>query len=424
MSRSYAAVVGGAAGGLALVAIVIGLVWFCMMQCKNFSNKNSETGSSDPSAQVEWNRGGGSSSAGGPPLSGPQGARQFTLEELEQVTKQFSESRHIGNGSFGLVYKGFLHDGTVVAVKRRPGAPRQEFVEEVHYLSHIWHRNLVTLLGYCQDGRSQMLVFEYLPNGSMCDHLYDTVQDSTQLEFKQRLSIALGTAKGLCYLHSLTPPLVHKNFKTANVLVDENFIAKVAEAGISKLLERIEDAGPSSRETAGDVFRDPEVGKSGTFSQMSDVYSFGVFLLELITGQEALKINFGSDESLIHWFGLRLHSEVLVQGFFEFVQFCFVRMFSSKHLRGCFSLQAEVERCLASNDLVDCRLVGSFTSEGMQDLIKLTLQCMSLLGKERPKMDMVVLELDQILEKEMTLTTVMGDGTATVTLGSQLFTSG
>ncbi|KAF8387892.1 hypothetical protein HHK36_026554 [Tetracentron sinense] len=383
MSRAYAAIVGGAAGGLALVAIVIGLLWFCMLQCKNFSNKNSETGSSDPSALVEWNRGVGLSSAGGPPLSGPQGVRQFTLEELKQATKEFRESDLIGNGSFGLVYKGFLHDGTVVAVKRRLGAPRQEFVEEVHYLSHIWHRNLVTLLGYCQEGGSQMLVFEYLPNGSICGHLYDTGQNSTQIEFKQRLSIAIGAAKGLCYLHSLTPPLVHKRFKTANVLVDENFIAKVADAGISKLLERIEDAGPSLRVTGGDVFQDPGVGKSGTFDEMSDVYSFGIFLLELITGKEALQINFlGSN--LIHW----------------------------------------VETCLASDDLVDRRL-GSFTSEGMKDVIRLTLRCMSLTGIGRPKMDMVVLELDQILEKEMTLTTVMGEGTATFTFttGSQLFTS-
>ncbi|KAG2727190.1 hypothetical protein I3843_01G142600 [Carya illinoinensis] len=241
MSKSNAAIVGGAAGALAFLAIVIALAWFCKSQCKSFSNKNSETGSSDPSALAEWNRG-GSSSAAAP--SEAQGAKQFTMIELKQATKHFSESNLIGYGRFGPVYTGFLSDGTVVAIKRRPAPPQHDFVAEVRYLSEIRHRNLVSLLGYCQENGSQMLVFEYLPNGSMINHLYATgVDSSTKLEFKQRLAIAIGAAKGLCHLHGLRPPLVHKNFKTANVLVDENFIAKVSDAGISRLLEKIEEAG-------------------------------------------------------------------------------------------------------------------------------------------------------------------------------------
>ncbi|XP_010649770.1 probable serine/threonine-protein kinase PBL15 isoform X4 [Vitis vinifera] len=311
------------------------------------------------------------------------------MEELEQATKQFNESNLIGYGSFGLVYKGFLSDGTIVAIKRRPGPPRREFVAEATNLSEIQHRNLVTLLGYCQESGSQMLVFEYLPNGSMCNHLYvhcltDTGLDATtKLEFKRRLSIALGAAKGLRHLHTLKPPLVHRNFKTANVLVDENFIAKVADTGISRLLEKIEDAGPSQTPSVN-VFQHPEIEESRTFSEISDVYSFGVFLLELITGREALyDESFGSDESLFQW----------------------------------------VETRLSINDFVDHRLVGSFTMEGMKDLIKLMLQCMSLSGKWQLKIEKVVLELERIHEKEMALTTGMGEGTTKFTLGSQLFTS-
>ncbi|XP_059632699.1 probable serine/threonine-protein kinase PBL3 isoform X2 [Cornus florida] len=365
MSTSFAAIAGGAGGVLAVLAVVIGFVWFCMMQRKNL-NKNSDTGSSDPSTVVELKRGGASSSAA-PPLSGPHGARQFTMEELEQATKHFDESTLIGYGSFGLVYTGFLGDGTVVAIKRRTGVPRQELIEEVAYLSGIQHRNLVTLLGYCQESGYQMLVFEHVPNGSMCNHLYDTGNDlTTKLEFRKRISIALGAAKGLCHLHSQRSPIVHGNFKTANVLVDGSFNAKVADAGVSRLLQRVEDAGHTR-----------------IFSEMSDVYSFGVFLLELLTGREALHIDsFGSNESILQW----------------------------------------VETHLDSNDCVDCRLIGSFTSEGMKDFIRLTLRCMSFPGKRRPKMEMVVSELDQIQEKEINLT-VMGESIETFKLGSELFTS-
>ncbi|XVF28365.1 hypothetical protein REPUB_Repub15cG0023400 [Reevesia pubescens] len=378
-----ATIVGGAAGALVFVAVVIGFFWF-YKSCKNFSNRTSETGSSDPSALMEWNRGAGPSSAAGQSLYGPEGARQFILEELEQATKQFSDSNLIGCGSFGPVYKGLLRD-IVVAIKRHPGAPLPEFVAGVIYLSEIRHRNLVTLLGYCQESGSQMLVYEYLPNGSMCNHLYDTGREApTRLEFKQRLSIALGAARGLCHLHGLNPPLIHKNFKTANVLVDEDFIAKVADAGVSMLLEKIEEAGPSHTSSIN-VFRDPEVEGSGSFTEMSDVYSFGVFLLELITGQEeAVHINYlGSNESLIQW----------------------------------------VQSRLSSNDFVDRRLVGSFTTDGIRDLIRLTLKCMSFPGKGRMNMNMVVVELERIHEKERELTTVMGEGTEKITLGSELFAS-
>ncbi|KAE8655198.1 GTP1/OBG family protein [Hibiscus syriacus] len=167
---------------------------------------------------IEWNKG-----------AGPQGARQFRLEELEQATKQFADSNLIGFGSFGPVYKGRIHDN-VVAIKIHQGGPREEY------------------------------------NAG-------------------RLSIALVAARGLCHLHSLIPPLIHKNFKKANVLVDENFTDEVADAGIAMLLEKIEEAGPSHSSSIN-VFRDSEVEALGSFTEMSDVYSFRVFLLELITGRD------------------------------------------------------------------------------------------------------------------------------------------
>ncbi|KAK8338746.1 hypothetical protein V6Z11_A09G276000 [Gossypium hirsutum] len=342
-----ATIVGGAAGTLALMAVIMGFFWF-FKSCKSFSNRASETGSSDPSTLTEWNRGVGPSSSAGPSLYGPQGAKEFMLEELEQATKQFAESSLIGYGSFGLVYKGLLRD-VVVAIKRHPGIPRPEFVAGVMYLSEIQHRNLVTLLGYCQEGGSQMLVYEYLPNGSMCNHLYDTGREApTRLEFKQRLSIALGAAR-------------------------------VADAGVSMLLEKIEEASPSYTSSVN-IFRDPEVEVLGSFTETSDVYSFGAFLLELITGQdEAMHINYmGSNESLIQW--------VIAM-------------------------------------TVDHRLVGSFTMDGIKDMIKLALKCMSFPGERRPDMNTVSIELERIRENEMEMTTVKSEGTAKIALGSELFAS-
>lgn len=379
MSLPIAVVAGIAAGGATLlVAVAVVIALWCAVRLRARRNKNSETGSSNPSILVEWGKGGRGSSA-----PEHQGVRQFSLEELAQATNNFSEANLVGAGSFGLVYKGLLLDGTVVAIKRRMGASRQEFADEVRRLSEICHRNIVTLIGYCQEGGLQMLVFEYLPNGSVCGHLYDTGKGSmTRLEFKQRLSIAIGAAKGLNHLHSLVPPLIHKDFKTSNVLVDENFIAKVADAGLVRLLRGYEDVGPSHGFSSS-VYQDPEVHSVAQFSESSDVYSFGVFLLELITGREAVRLaSPESRESLAHW----------------------------------------MEAHFSSNELIDPRLGGSFTSEGMKEFVGLTFQCLYPSSRRRPKMRLVATELDRILETEMSLTTIMGDGTAIITLGSQLFT--
>ncbi|KAG8067861.1 hypothetical protein GUJ93_ZPchr0005g14385 [Zizania palustris] len=360
MSLPIAVVAGVAAGGAILFSVAAAVIaLWCAARLRARRNRNSETGSSDPSTLAEWGKGGRSSTA-------PEhhGARQFSLDELAQATKYFSAANLVGVGSFGLVYMGLLLDGTVVAIKKRSGTPRQEFAEEVRKLSEITHRNIVTLIGYCQEGGLQMLVYEYLPNGSVCGHLYDTGKGSmTRLEFKQRLSIAIGAAKGLSHLHTLMPPLIHKDFKTSNV--------------------GYEDVGPSHGFSSS-VYQDPEVQSVSQFSESSDVYSFGVFLLELITGREAASlISSDSRESLAHW------------------------------IEGHFS----------SNELIDPRLGGNFTSEGMKEFVGISFQCLNPSSRRRPKMRLVATELDRILETEMSLTTIMGDGTAIVTLGSTLFTS-
>lgn len=186
----------------------------------------------------------------------------------------------------------------------------------------------------------------------------------------------------LAHLHSLSPRLIHKDFKTLNVLVDENFIAKVADAGLLNFLGRFDSAGPSSEVAADAIFLAPEVKEFGRFSEKSDVYSFGVFLLELLSGQVAKDL---------------VTSDVMV----EWVQ---------NH-----------QDCGTTSTMIDHRLGNSFTTEGVEEFINLIVNCVNPSSERRPAMSYVVTELDRILEKEMSLTTIMGEGTPVVTLGSQLF---
>ncbi|KAL1539934.1 putative serine/threonine-protein kinase PBL3 isoform X1 [Salvia divinorum] len=377
MSTTLAAIIGGAAaGGVALVGILLLTIWYCICRPRNAS-RTSDTASSDPSVQV--------GRAVGIEFS-LRDARRFGMDELSAATKNFSDKSLIGQGKFGEVYKGLLHDGILVALKKRPAPPTHEFIEEVRYLSSIQHRNLVTLLGYCQENDVQILVYEYIPNGSVSVHLYGASQVSQEkLEFKHRLQIALGAAKGLAHLHSLSPRLIHKDFKTANVLVDENFIAKVADAGLRNFLGRFDLAGTSAQVAADDVFLAPEASEFRRFSDKSDVYSFGVFLLELVSGQEAKEL-LSSDVN---------HNMV------EWVQ--------------------NLQEGGSISTIIDQRLGNSFTTEGMEEFMQLIVQCVNPSSERRSLMSYVVTELDRILEKEMSLTTIMGEGTPVVTLGSQLF---
>ncbi|KAK8566066.1 hypothetical protein V6N12_059606 [Hibiscus sabdariffa] len=359
-SMNLAAILGGAAGAVALVVIVGLLIWFCLFRKRGLS-RTSETGSSDPSVQGRHI---------GVQLSLRE-ARHFELRELSSATKNFSDRNLIGEGKFGEVYKGLLQDGVLVAIKKRAGAPSNEFIDEARYLSSIQHRNLVTLLGYCQENNQQFLVYEYIPNGSVSIHLYGVGQGSApKIEFKHRLSIALGAAKG--------DPL-------QNQIGSSPLSKSSIDAGLRNFLGKIDIAGPSSQVMADEIFLAPEVREFRRFSEKSDAYSFGVFLLELVSGREASELpSSNSTENLVEW----------VQNSQDYSNI---------------------------SSIIDSRLGSRFTPEGMEEFIKLTVRCLEPSSERRPAMSDVVTELDRILDKEMSLTTVMGEGSPTVTLGSQLF---
>ncbi|CAA0833729.1 Probable LRR receptor-like serine/threonine-protein kinase [Striga hermonthica] len=224
------------------------------------------------------------------------------LADLEQATNNFS--KQIGKGSFGPVYYGKMKDGKEVAVKTMADSSShgtKQFVTEVALLSRIHHRNLVPLIGFCEEMQQRMLVYEYMHNGTLHDHIHDP-DNQKQLDWLARLRIAEDAAKGLEYLHTgCNPSIIHRDVKTSNILLDINMRAKVSDFGLSRQAEEnLTHVSSVARGTVGYV--DPEYYANQQLTEKSDVYSFGIVLLELISGRKPVSTEeYGSDWSIVHW---------------------------------------------------------------------------------------------------------------------------
>ncbi|XP_044431267.1 probable LRR receptor-like serine/threonine-protein kinase At1g06840 isoform X2 [Triticum aestivum] len=223
------------------------------------------------------------------------GVRDLTFEELSNCTSNFSDSALIGQGGYGKVYRGVLADGTGAAVKRTQQGSLQgseEFFTEIELLSRLHHRNLVSLVGYCDEDNEQMLVYEYMPNGNLRDHLSAKAKEA--LSFPMRLRIALGSSRGILYLHTeADPPIYHRDIKSSNILLDSKFVAKVSDFGLSRLapLPAMEGVAPGHVSTVvkgTPGYLDPEYFLTHNLTDKSDVYSLGVVFLELLTGMQPI----------------------------------------------------------------------------------------------------------------------------------------
>ncbi|KAL6497890.1 hypothetical protein OROHE_026917 [Orobanche hederae] len=258
-------------------------------------------------------------------------ARIFTYKEIKEITNNFKEA--IGRGSFGCVYVGKLSNGRLVAVKVRFDKTHlgaDSFINEVSLLSQIRHQNLVSLEGFCYESKQQILVYEYLPGGSLADNLYGANTKIMTLSWVRRLEIAIDAAKGLDYLHNGNDlRTIHRDVKSSNILLDKEMNAKVCDFGLSKQMTQSDASHVTTvvKGTAG--YLDPEYYSTQQLTEKSDVYSFGVVLLELICGREPLT-HTGCPDS----FNLVLWAKPYLQaGGFEVVDDCIKGSFDAESMR-------------------------------------------------------------------------------------------
>ncbi|KAK8544705.1 hypothetical protein V6N13_045784 [Hibiscus sabdariffa] len=289
----------------------------------------------------------------------------FTYEELVIATDGFSESNLLGQGGFGYVYKGRLPTGQDVAVKKLKAGSRQgerEFQAEVETISRVHHKHLVSLVGYCINGAERLLAYEFVPNKTLEFHLHENGQPV--ILWESRLKIAVGSAKGIAYLHEdCSPTIIHRDIKAANILLDPRFEAKVSDFGLAKIFLRVRLLLTSLPE-----YLAPEYALTGKLTDKSDVYSYGVMLLELITGRRPIiELESSVNHSLVDW------------------------------------ARPLLARALEDNDfetLVDPRLNGAYNNSEMATMVSCAAACIRQSAWLRPRMIQVV----RALEDDISLT--------------------
>ncbi|MFS8002390.1 putative protein kinase RLK-Pelle-RLCK-VIIa-1 family [Helianthus anomalus] len=234
-------------------------------------------------------------------------ARTFTYAQLVKATDNFKGAYFLGEGGFGKVYKGKLEDSDqIVAIKQLDPDGLQgirEFVVEVLTLGLADHPNLVKLIGYCAEGEQRLLVYEYMPLGSLEDHLHGYRANSKRLDWNTRMKIAAGAARGLEYLHDkMNPPVIYRDLKGSNILLGEDYHAKLSDFGLAKVGPLGDKTHVSTRVMGTYGYCAPDYAMTGQLTFKSDIYSFGVVLLELITGRKAIdNTRSAAEQNLVAW---------------------------------------------------------------------------------------------------------------------------
>jgi len=306
--------------------------------------------------------------------------KSFSFAELKTSTRNFRPDSVLGEGGFGSVFKGWIDENTfaaakpgtgiIIAVKRLNQESFQghkEWLAEVNYLGQLSHPHLVKLIGYCLEDEHRLLVYEFMPRGSLENHLFRRGSYFQPLSWSLRLKVALGAAKGLAFLHSAETQVIYRDFKTSNILLDSSYNAKLSDFGLAKDGPTGDKSHVSTRVMGTYGYAAPEYLATGHLTTRSDVYSYGVVLLEMLSGRRAVDKNRPSGEhNLVEW------------------------------AKPYLANKRKIFRIL------DNRLEGQYTMDGAYKAATLALRCLSMEAKFRPTMDEVVTALEQLQESNDT----------------------
>ncbi|KAJ6799198.1 serine/threonine-protein kinase RIPK-like [Iris pallida] len=293
----------------------------------------------------------------------------FTLAELEAATSGFSEGNFIGEGGFGPVYKGFLDGKVRGGLAAQPVAVKlldlegvqghKEWMAEVIFLGQLRHPHLVKLIGYCYEQEHRLLVYEYMARGSLENHLFKRF--STSLPWATRLKIAVGAAKGLAFLHQIEQPVIYRDFKASNILLDSDYNVRLSDFGLAKDGPEGDETHVSTRVMGTQGYAAPEYIMTGHLTTRSDVYSFGVVLLELLTGRRSVdKSRPSKEQNLVEW---------------------------------ARPLLLDAKRLAR---ILDPNLHGRYSAEGALKAAAVAYECLSQNAKSRPHMSAVVEALEPL----------------------------
>ncbi|PIA61607.1 hypothetical protein AQUCO_00300847v1 [Aquilegia coerulea] len=288
------------------------------------------------------------------PVDGrPAIGENFTYQELADATTNFSPDTLLGQGGFGSVHSGFLkRTQQVVAVKKLDKDSAQgdeEYFMEIRMLSNLDHPNLVKLIGFCAEGDEKLIVYEFMPLGSLNNHLHDLPSDKQPLDWNTRMKIAEGVAKGLEYLHKEMPPVIHRDLKSSNILLGPGYHPKLSDFGLARLGPEGDKTHVSTRVMGTHGYCAPEYMLTGRLTLKSEIYSFGVVLLELITGRKPV-----GDHTLVEW------------------------------------ARPKIKERKDFHTLVDPQLHGNYPKKGLHQALVVSELCLREQHENRPEIDEVV----------------------------------